>query len=65
MLTEYGDGGLRFVVSVWTEDPGSWGTVRNALLTRIHSALQAEGIAVARRKFDVNLRGTAAEPVVM
>lgn len=65
MLSEYGDGGLRFVVSVWTEDPGSWGTVRNALLTRIHSALQAEGIAVARRKFDVNLHGTAAEPVVM
>lgn len=65
MLTEYGDGGLRFVVSVWTEDPGSWGTVRNALLTRIHSALQAEGIAAARRKFDVNLHGAAAEPVVM
>lgn len=65
MLTDYGDGGLRFVVSVWTEDPGSWGTVRNALLTRIHSALQAEGIAVARRKFDVNLRGAAAEPVGM
>lgn len=64
MLTEYGDGGLRFVVSVWTEDPGSWGTVRNALLTRIHSALQAEGIAVARRKFDVNLHGAAAEPAV-
>jgi len=64
MLTEYGDGGLRFVVSVWTEDPGSWGTVRNALLTRIHSALQAEGITVARRKFDVNLHGAAAEPAV-
>lgn len=65
MLTEYGDGGLRFVVSVWTEDPGSWGTVRNALLTRIHLALQAEGIAVARRKFDVNLHGAAADPVGM
>lgn len=65
MLTDYGDGGLRFVVSVWTEDPGSWGTVRNALLTRIHSALQAEGIAVARRKFDVNLHGAAADPVGM
>lgn len=64
MLTEYGDGGLRFVISVWTEDPGSWGTVRNALLTRIHSALQAEGIAVARRKFDVNLHGAAAQPAV-
>lgn len=64
MLTDYGEGGLRFVVSVWTEDPGSWGTVRNALLTRIHSALQAEDIAVARRKFDVNLHGAAAEPAV-
>lgn len=64
MLTDYGDGGLRFVVSVWTEDPGSWGAVRGALLARIHSALQAEGIAVARRKFDVNLHGAAAEHAV-
>lgn len=62
MLTEYGDGGLRFLVSVWTDDPGSWGTVRCALLTRIHSALHAAGIPAARRKFDVNLHGVAAGP---
>jgi small-conductance mechanosensitive channel len=64
MLTEYGDGGLRFTVSVWTDDPGSWGTVRGALLARIHSALQASGISVARRKFDVNLHGAAADPAM-
>jgi small-conductance mechanosensitive channel len=63
-LTEYGDGGLKFVVSVWTDDPGNWGIVRGDLLTRIHSALQARGIQVARRKLDVDLHGAVMQATV-
>lgn len=64
MLTEYGDGGLRFVVSVWIDDPANWSAARSALLARILAALRAEGIAVVRRQFDVDLHGAAAPAAV-
>ena len=60
MMTEYGENALKFVVSIWLDEPGSWSAVRGNLLAGILSALRAAGIAIPYRQLDVNL--TTAVP---
>lgn len=64
MMTEYGENALKFVVSIWLDEPGHWGAVRGDLLAGILSALRAAGISIPYRQLDVNLTSAAQETVI-
>jgi potassium efflux system protein len=58
-LAGYGDSALNFVVRAWTQDIGTWGTLRSSLLVRILDAMKAAGIEVPFNQLDVHLHRTS------
>lgn len=57
-MTGYGDSALNFVLRAWTQDIGTWGSLRSDLLARTLAAMQAAGIEIPYNQLDVHLRST-------
>ncbi len=57
-MTGYGDSALNFVLRTWTQDIGTWGTLRSDLFARTLAAMRAAGIEIPYNQLDVHLHST-------